>query len=114
MRRTRMPSKLERTRGLIVRHGQSTFNLQHRYQGRSDKPVMTEKGVASAARTGCHLLTERVDGILTSPLRRARQTAEIIAATLRNGGQHHLFLNISDDLMEIHLPEWEGVEFKTI
>ena len=103
-----------RTRVLIVRHGQSTFNVQQRYQGRSDEPVLTESGIAAAVQTGRRLATERVDGLISSPLRRALHTADIIRATLRPGGQDQLFLNTSDDLTEIHLPEWEGVALETI
>ena len=117
-----MPSKLEvqveptrrRTRALIIRHGQSTFNVQQRCQGRSDEPVLTDGGVAAAAQAGRHLATERVDVFISSPLRRARHTVEILAAIHRERGQDRLLLNTSDDLMEIHLPEWEGLAFETI
>lgn len=117
-----MPSKLEaqathpsgRTRALIVRHGLSTFNVLQRCQGRSDEPVLTDSGAVAAAQAGRHLATERVDVFISSPLRRARQTAEIMAAILRERGQDQLLMNTSDDLMEIHLPEWEGVALETI
>jgi probable phosphoglycerate mutase len=103
-----------RTRALIVRHGLSTFNVQQRCQGRSDEPTLTDRGAAAAAQTGLYLTTERADVLISSPLMRARQTAEIIAAILREHGQDHLLLKTSDDLMEIDLPEWEGVALETI
>jgi len=103
-----------RTRALIVRHAQSTFNVQQRYQGRSDEPVLTERGAAAAVQAGRHLVAERVDALISSPLRRALQTAEIIAAILREGGQDQLSLNTNDDLMEIHLPEWEGLALEAV
>src|SRR5215471_14642168 len=120
--KTPMPSKLEvqveppgrRTRALIIRHGRSTFNVQQRCQGRSDEPVLTDGGAAAAAQAGRHLATERVGVFISSPLQRARQTAEIIAAILRERGQDKLLLETSDDLREIYLPEWEGVAFETI
>src|SRR5215472_1003620 len=95
MEKALMPSKLEvqveppgrRTRALIIRHGLSTFNVQQRCQGRSDEPMLTDRGAAAAAQVGRHLATEQVDVFISSPLQRARQTAEIIAAILRERGQ---------------------------
>jgi broad specificity phosphatase PhoE len=98
-----------RTRALIVRHAQSTFNAQQRYQGRSDVPALTDRGAAATVQAGRHVAAERVDALISSPLRRALQTAEIIAAILREGGQDQFSQSVSDDLMEIHLPEWEGL-----
>src|SRR5258708_37539085 len=109
-----VPKHGGRTRALIVRHAQSTFNVQQRCQGRSDEPILTDRGAAAAVRAGHHLVTERVDALISSPLRRALQTAEIIAAILREGGQDQLSLNTNDDLMEIHLPEWEGLALEAV
>lgn len=68
-------------RALVIRHGESTWNVEHRWQGWLDAPL-TDRGVAQAtarARALAH------DGfkprvIYTSDLGRARNTAEIIAA----------------------------------
>ncbi|HEV2200091.1 MAG TPA: histidine phosphatase family protein [Bryobacteraceae bacterium] len=109
-----VPEHGGRTRALIVRHAQSSFNVQQRCQGRSDEPILTDRGAAAAVRAGHHLVTEHVDALISSPLRRALQTAEIIAAILREGGQDQLRLNTDDDLMEIHLPEWEGLALEEI
>ena len=108
------PEQGGRTRALIVRHAQSTFNVQQRYQGRSDAPVLTDRGAAAAVQAGRHVVAERVDALISSPLRRALQTAEIITATLREGGHDQFSLSISDDLMEIHLPEWEGLALEAV
>ena len=121
--RTLTSSKLEasaqpdhsgRTRVLIVRHAQSTFNVQQRYQGRSDEPVLTDSGAAAAALAGHHLVTEPVDAIISSPLRRARQTADIITAILRQDGHNKPSLSINDDLMEVDLPQWEGLPLESV
>lgn len=68
---------------ILLRHGQSVGNIERRYQGQSDFPL-TETGVAQA-----HALAKRwqresrgFDAIITSPLTRARQTAEIISEIL--------------------------------
>ena len=102
------------TRVLIVRHGQSTFNLQQRYQGRCDEPILTDKGTATAIQAGRYLANEHVDALISSPLRRALQTAEIIADVLREGSQDEFFLSTNDDLMEVHLPEWEGLALEAV
>lgn len=103
-----------RTRVLIVRHAQSTFNMQQRYQGRSDEPVLTDRGIATAIQTGRGLANEHIDAVVSSPLRRALQTSEIIAATICEHGRDKLCLSTSDDLMEIDLPQWQGLGLKAV
>src|SRR6516225_9214158 len=73
------------TRVLLLRHGESTFNEQGRCHGSSDKSILTERGMLTALRSGQYLKRELPDIILASPLRRARQTAEIIRAELGSG-----------------------------
>jgi probable phosphoglycerate mutase len=109
-----LPDHSSRTRVLIVRHGQSTFNVEQRYQGRSDEPLLTDSGVAAAAQAGRHLLNENVDAIISSPLRRARYTADIITAIVRQNGYDKPPLNINDDLMEVDLPQWQGLTHEAV
>lgn len=67
------------TRVILVRHGQSTYNAQKRYQGSCDDSVLTEKGHSDAYRTGVALKTIKLDAVYTSPLRRTQETtAEIL------------------------------------
>lgn len=65
----------------LVRHGETDWNLQRRIQGSTDIPL-NDTGRAQAARTGRLLSRRRWDGIVTSPLSRAAETASIIAAEL--------------------------------
>src|SRR5690242_13082447 len=69
------------SRLLLLRHGESTWNVEHRWQGWADPPL-TEAGQAQAAARARALAHDsfapRV--IYTSDLRRAARTAEIIAA----------------------------------
>ena len=60
----------------LVRHAQSTFNLEKRIQGQSDAPL-SELGVQQAQSLGNRLATESFEQIYTSDLRRTVQTAEI-------------------------------------
>jgi broad specificity phosphatase PhoE len=65
------------TRVLIVRHGQSTWNADGRWQGHADPPL-SSLGEAQAAAAAD--VVPEVDLVMASDLARARQTAEIIAA----------------------------------
>lgn len=61
----------------IVRHGETDWNLQKRLQGREDIP-MNETGVAQANAAGQALAGISFEYVLSSPLSRARLTADII------------------------------------
>ena len=63
----------------LVRHGETDWNRQRRIQGLTDIPL-NETGRAQARATGMLLSRRDWDGIFASPLSRARETAEIIAA----------------------------------
>ena len=62
----------------IVRHGQTEMNHRKALQGRSDAPL-DEVGIAQAHAAAGKLLDIRFDRVYTSPLKRAVQTAKIIA-----------------------------------
>lgn len=95
------------TRVIIVRHGQSNYNTEKRIQGRSNKSELTEKGRNDAAKVGKSLSNISFDAIYTSPLRRAKSTAEIICSELLATKQ--ISLQTSDKLLEVDLPLWEGM-----
>lgn len=61
-----------------VRHGESTYNAEGRVQGQSDVPL-SELGRRQGEATANALATVGIEAIYSSPLRRARETAEIIA-----------------------------------
>jgi len=65
-----------------VRHGESTYNAEGRLQGQSDRPVLSERGRRQSAAAAEALAAFPVETIYSSPLSRARQTAEIIAGRL--------------------------------
>lgn len=62
----------------LIRHCQSMGNIQHRFQGRFDAEVSPE-GEKQLALLGLRFRNEPIDAIYTSPLRRARATAQAIA-----------------------------------
>ena len=63
---------------LLIRHGQSTANASGVWQGQMEFPL-SEEGRRQALLAGKALAEERLDAIYSSPLRRAFETAEIIA-----------------------------------
>ena len=67
----------------LVRHGQSTWNLQHRVQGQRNEPALTDLGRRQAIDAARALAGVRPALLLTSDLARARQTADIIGRALR-------------------------------
>ena len=93
------------TTTLLLRHGQTALSAERRFAGRGDIRL-TELGLEQA-RAAAVRLAQRggVDLVLTSPLLRARQTAEIVAAAV--GAP----LEMDDDLAETDFGNWEGMTF---
>ena len=65
----------------LIRHGETDWNLQGRFQGREDI-ALNENGIKQALRCGRALQGETFQAVISSPLIRARRTAEIIADSL--------------------------------
>lgn len=66
----------------LVRHGQSTWNVQGRVQGQTMHPPLTELGRAQAERAACALRDAGIVRMLASDQVRALQTAQIIGARI--------------------------------
>ena len=64
---------------LFIRHGETDWNLQQRFQGQIDVPL-NATGLAQAARLGQRLAAEPYDALFSSDLVRAQQTAAPLAA----------------------------------
>ncbi len=88
----------------LIRHGQTDWNKGRKLQGRTDIPL-NENGRAVAELTREGFKDVAFDMAFTSPLRRARETAEIILAG-RN-------LPIIDEerVIEVNFGEYEGCDF---
>jgi broad specificity phosphatase PhoE len=88
---------------LLARHGQSVSNAARRFQGRCDV-ALSPLGQRQAEALGIWLHGRRrpIAAIYTSPLQRARHTAEIAAARLGAS------LTAVEDLRELSLGEWEN------
>ena len=90
-----------------MRHGQSTWNSEHRIQGQLDPPLSAE-GVRQAELLARRLAPRHFAGFYASDLKRALQTAEIIASVI---GQ---VPSPDKALREIFLGEWEGLTTEEI
>ena len=96
------PIHREPRRIVFWRHGRTTWNAEHRFQGQTDI-ALDDVGVAQAERAAAMLASLAPSRIIASDLQRARATAEPLA---RLTG-----LSITDDadLRETFAGEWEGL-----
>ena len=92
---------------ILLRHGQTDWNAQERYQGRTDIRL-NQTGVRQAEEAGRRLAEVRIDRAFSSPLLRARRTAEIALQG------HGLDLTLDDGLMETAGGSWEGLTYAQI
>lgn len=86
---------------VFARHGQTAPNRDGLVLGRAD-PELTEEGHRQAALLGATLGGEPVRAIVSSPLVRARQTADVIAAACG------VPVTVDERLVEIDWGTWEG------
>ena len=87
----------------LVRHGETEWNRRHRIQGSTDIPL-NETGRLQAERTSRLLARRNWDGIYSSPLSRAYETATIIGSALGLSSPVKIA-----DLVERHYGEAEGL-----
>jgi probable phosphoglycerate mutase len=94
------------TRLLLLRHGQTELSVQRRYSGRGNPPL-TAVGREQAARAAKMLAAKGgISAIVTSPLGRARETAEAAGAALG------IEVRVVDGLTETDFGDWEGLTFR--
>ncbi|MEO1400202.1 MAG: histidine phosphatase family protein [Cyanobacteria bacterium J06635_1] len=103
-----------KTRIIVVRHGESTFNVKRIIQGHHDESTLTQSGEQQARQVGELLSGISFDAIYSSPLKRARRTAELIIETLRTQRPQTPDLQTKDTLKEISLPLWEAMSFADV
>jgi broad specificity phosphatase PhoE len=87
---------------VLVRHGQSTWNREHRIQGQLDPPL-SDEGRRQAARLGKRLTGRRFVGFYSSDLQRAMETAKLAGQALR------IEPTPMPEIREIFLGGWEGL-----
>jgi probable phosphoglycerate mutase len=88
---------------LLARHGETPWNAEGRYQGQEDI-ALSPVGEAQAVSLGRRLESVRIDRAVSSPLSRARRTAELAL-----GAERASTLQIDPGLQEINHGSWEGL-----
>lgn len=86
----------------LARHGQSDWNAEGRWQGNADRPL-TELGRQQAQELAERLASVPLEAVYSSDLRRARETAEPVAA--RQG----LEVQTRAELREVDVGSWSGL-----
>jgi probable phosphoglycerate mutase len=87
---------------LLARHGETDWNRQGRFQGHADPPL-NETGRAQAAELAAELEGVGLAAVYSSPLGRALETAQLVAA------EHGLEPVAVDALREVDVGSWEGL-----
>jgi broad specificity phosphatase PhoE len=90
---------------LLVRHGETDWNTDGLVQGRSDLPL-DARGLVQAADAAAALVGRGIRRVVSSPLQRATQTAEVIAEALGLDG-----FDVDDDLVEQAFGRAEGLRW---
>lgn len=87
---------------LFIRHGSTLWTTPpSRYQGRTDLPLSV-LGRLEAGQLAYRLRAVKLDAIYSSPLRRARETATLLAQDRR------ISLDTDDRIIELSYGDWEG------
>ena len=87
---------------LFIRHGQTTWNVEHRLPGQLPGVTLNDTGRQQATRLAEALTVLPISAIISSPLERARDTAEFIAKG------RDLSVQCEPDLMDTDVGSWAG------
>jgi broad specificity phosphatase PhoE/ribonuclease HI len=99
------PAPLVTTVTHLLRHGQTEHTPERRFSGRNDLPL-SRTGRAEAEAAAARAADLGIEVVVASPLRRTRETAEIVAAALG------LPVQFDEDLVELDFGDIEGMTFE--
>ena len=88
---------------ILTRHGETEWNKQRRIQGCRSDTRLSQTGLEQADRLAAALRKERIDAIYASPMKRASETAQIIAEACK------LQVHVFNELREIDAGELDGL-----
>ena len=93
---------------IFLRHGQATNNIERILTGRTPGISLTEKGIDQAEKAAKFLEQMNISAIYSSPIQRAKHTAEIVA--------EHNSLNVTVDerLIELDMGKFTGIPYDEI
>jgi broad specificity phosphatase PhoE/ribonuclease HI len=95
------------TVAMLLRHGETPLSVEKRFSGRGDV-ALTERGEAQAAAAARRLADSGIDVIVSSPLRRAQQTAAAVAEAVG------LEVTVDDGFVETDFGDWEGSSLREV
>ena len=98
------PTSMKQTL-LFVRHGQTTWNADHILPGQLPGIPLNDKGREQVARLADALSEIPISAVISSPLERARETAEIIARS------RNLTVQCDSGLMDTDVGRWAGQKY---
>jgi probable phosphoglycerate mutase len=98
---------MPRRRFYFLRHGETDWNREGRYQGRSDIPL-NATGIGQARAAATVLAAVKLDRIVASPLCRALKTAEIVA------GQRGVPMHTDAGLVERSFGSFDGLIIREV
>jgi probable phosphoglycerate mutase len=106
----RQPEQQKRPPRLLflVRHGQTTFNVEGRLPGQMEGVALTDEGRRQAYRAAVALSGVPLSAVVSSPLERALDTAKAIA----KGGA--LEVHLEPDLMDTDVGRWTGMKIDDV
>lgn len=93
---------------LFIRHGQSTWNAKHLLPGQLPDIPLTDKGRQEVTRLAEALTVIPISAIISSPLERALETAEVIAQG------RNLTIQTDPDLMDTDVGRWAGQDYEAL
>jgi broad specificity phosphatase PhoE len=87
---------------ILARHGETVWNVEKIYRGRTDVNL-DEVGIKQAELLGKHLSNLELEAVYSSPLRRALDTANVIARYQKIG------VHIAEGLTDLNYGEWQSL-----
>ena len=93
---------------IFLRHGQAKNNTERILAGRSPGVPLTEKGIDQAENAAKFLEEMNISAIYSSPIQRAKNTAEIV------GKHNSIDVTIDDRLIELDMGKFTGVPYDEI
>ena len=93
---------------IFLRHGQAKNNTERVLSGRTPGVPLTDKGITQAQQTAELLEHMNISAIYSSPIQRAKHTAEIV-------GEHNsIDVQIDDRLIELDMGKFTGIPYDEI
>jgi broad specificity phosphatase PhoE len=92
---------------ILARHGETQWNVEEVFRGRLDVEL-NENGTKQAELLAEYLSNLKIEGIYSSPLKRALKTAEVISS------HHGLEVKIAPGLIDFDYGKWQGLPHQEV